>query len=552
MTSCCAPAAFFLMGIAALLCGCGSDLADETLVQVGDVAIGETDLREFEERLPDKLRPTEWNEQAMRSLLQSLVDRELMVREAQALGYDEDAELAGRLRRIYVQRLKEGLLADNLEAIAVEESQIEEAYRSDGWNRKWRVAHIATASREEAAEIISALRNGADFARLAEERSTAPDADHGGDVGRYLGPADLPAEMVAALMSLATGEVSEPLEGPRGFEVFKMLDQLEVPLADVRATVAERLQKQAAAQRHEEYLQQLERTFEVVYRPAAIAELARSAGSEVPAGQAQLDAPAVTYADQRAYTAGRAGNILVRKGLRGNALRDSAAVVSALRHWVLADTLLLLEAERRGQHEEDAFVEVMKRERRKLLVNQLRRKEVLDRVAVEDAELEEQYEKDKEEFQLPPAVAIIELLAATRREAAQLLRRAEAGDDLSELAKEHSVRPGADRSAGHYHLSEGEEQKWGKLFAVAWAAVEGELSGPHEVEGGFSIFRVEQRLPQRARTLAELTPVLRHRVKQVKNEVAFEEYITQLRERHADRVRWNDLRLAELVAERAN
>ena len=411
-----------------LLIACGGP-ADEPLVQVLDVAISEKELEEYVSKLPDGLRPDaaggEAPEEAVRRLLQSLVDRELMLAEARALGYGEEPEIKGRLGRIYVRRLREQVQAEALgDSVSVGEEEIEEAYQREGWNLKLRIAHISSATEAEAQEVARALGEGADFAELAKQRSAAPDAERGGDLGGFLGPGELPRELWTAVRGLAPGEVAGPLAAGRGFELLTVLDTASVPIEEAGPAVAAALKRREKAARRLAWLEELERRFEVAYHPEAVVAMARAARQDSGAG-AHQDEPALTWAGGREVSAREAGRILVGRRMKPPALEDSASVAWALRHWVIADTLAVLEGERRGLHETWGFTSAMELELKRLLVNRLRRREVLDKVgAPGEEELRERYDAIKGEFALPASAEVIEILV----ESAHVSRLAAAAD----------------------------------------------------------------------------------------------------------------------------
>ena len=533
-----------------LLIGCGGP-ADEPLVRVLNIAIGEVELAEFASRLPEGLRPAaaESREEAVRDLLRSLVDRELMLAEARALGYPERPEIARRLRKIYVKRLRDQVLPDALgHSIPVGEEEIEAAYRRDGWDAKLRIAHISCATKAEAEEVARALKEGADFAGLARQRSAAPDAERGGDLGRYLGAGELPRELWMAAHGVSPGEVAGPLAAGSGFELLKVLDAVPVPIEQAGPAVAAALKRRKAAILREAFLDTLERRFGVAYRPEAVVAMVRAAQRD-PGTEVHQDDPALVWAGDREISAQEAGRILVGKGMKSPALVDSASVARALRYRVIADTLAVLEAERRGLHGTDEFASAMELELKRLLLDRLRRLEVIDKVgAPGEEELRDRYEEAKGEFMLPASVEVKEILVESRAAAAALRRRIAAGADMEKLARDHSIRPGADGTGGHLHLKDGEGEKRERLFDLVREAEEGALLGPLEIEGGFAVVRVEKRLPRRPRAFEELTPILRHRVRQARNREAFERYVEGLRDRYRSGVEWRDERIRQVEA----
>lgn len=86
-----------------------------------------------------------------------------------------------------------------------------------------RVRQIVTATDAEAQAVLEQLRAGADFAALAREKSTAPEAANGGDLG-YFSQGEMPAEF-NVVFGLAKGGLSGVVKSPYGFHVFKLEDR---------------------------------------------------------------------------------------------------------------------------------------------------------------------------------------------------------------------------------------------------------------------------------------------------------------------------------------
>lgn len=79
-------------------------------------------------------------------------------------------------------------------------------------------------ARREARDVAERVRDGADFASLAQRVSDGSRALEGGDLG-WRGQAKLPSLFWEAANDLAAGEVAEPVRSGRGFHVLKLVDR---------------------------------------------------------------------------------------------------------------------------------------------------------------------------------------------------------------------------------------------------------------------------------------------------------------------------------------
>jgi len=98
-----------------------------------------------------------------------------------------------------------------------------------------RASHILVDTREEAEAIMAELNEGADFAQLAQERSTCPSADDGGDL-KWFGQGAMVAEFDEAVFALSVGEMSGIVETDFGYHIILLTDHQDAfspELADV-------------------------------------------------------------------------------------------------------------------------------------------------------------------------------------------------------------------------------------------------------------------------------------------------------------------------------
>jgi len=106
-------------------------------------------------------------------------------------------------------------------------------------------AAVAKA-RERAAEVVTRLRGGEDFAALAKEMSDDPgSASNGGDLGTF-GRGVMDPAFEEATFSAAVGAISDPVRTPFGFHVIEVteIDSSGVPqLEEVRDRVVSRLRR---------------------------------------------------------------------------------------------------------------------------------------------------------------------------------------------------------------------------------------------------------------------------------------------------------------------
>ena len=118
------------------------------------------------------------------------------------------------------------------------------------------------------------LRTGEDFAKLSSTLSRAPNAKAGGMIG-WIERGQLPPEFEAAVMGLAQGEVSQPVQSNAGWHVFQVIARRHPGEGDdeaVRSRIRDELEAAAAE----------------TTRRACLHDLAARVGVEVPCAGASF------------------------------------------------------------------------------------------------------------------------------------------------------------------------------------------------------------------------------------------------------------------------
>jgi peptidyl-prolyl cis-trans isomerase C len=88
--------------------------------------------------------------------------------------------------------------------------------------------HILVATEGEAKEIEAQLKNGADFATLAKEKSKDPGAADGGDLGYFTKDQMVP-EFAGVAFKLDKGQISDPVKTQFGWHIIKVEDKRMKP-----------------------------------------------------------------------------------------------------------------------------------------------------------------------------------------------------------------------------------------------------------------------------------------------------------------------------------
>jgi parvulin-like peptidyl-prolyl isomerase len=111
--------------------------------------------------------------------------------------------------------------------------RLEEERAQQGATTRVEVRQIVVSDPTKARRLLRELREGAEFEALAREHSLGPEAKNGGLLPPFA-PAELP-EAFDVAFKLRKGELSDVVESPHGFHIFRLERRIEEPPLDPEA-----------------------------------------------------------------------------------------------------------------------------------------------------------------------------------------------------------------------------------------------------------------------------------------------------------------------------
>jgi peptidyl-prolyl cis-trans isomerase C len=197
--------------------------SDPVLARANGVDIRQSDLALAEEDIGSAM-PQMGPEQKRDYLITYLADVIVL---AQAADQHQLANRGDVKQRIEFERhkaLMEALLQDAGKAAMTDDAMhkvYNEAIKQTPNEQEVRARHILVATEGEAKDIEAQLKSGADFAKLAKEKSKDPGAAEGGDLGYFTKDQMVP-EFAEAAFKLDKGQVSDPVKTQFGWHIIRV------------------------------------------------------------------------------------------------------------------------------------------------------------------------------------------------------------------------------------------------------------------------------------------------------------------------------------------
>ncbi|WP_050928937.1 peptidylprolyl isomerase [Aestuariivita boseongensis] len=198
--------------------------------------------------------PAQYQQLDPNVLLPGIIDQ-LVRQAALAQSFDGEPSLAARLaleneeRSLIAGEAVEIVMREAVTAEAVQETY-QALYANGTAGEEYNASHILVETQEEAQAIITELEGGADFATLAQEKSTGPSGPSGGELG-WFGPGRMVPDFEAAVIALDVGAISQPVQTQFGWHVIKLNDTRTVDapaLEEVRSDIELEIRQQAVSE----------------------------------------------------------------------------------------------------------------------------------------------------------------------------------------------------------------------------------------------------------------------------------------------------------------
>jgi len=194
---------------------------------------------------------------------------------------------------------------------------------------------------------------------------------------------------------------------------------------------------------------------------------------------------------------------------------------------MISEKLLIQEAKNIGLEKDKDVLEQIKKMSEQILVQAFLQKEILDKVQVNDEEVEEYYKENQDKFTEKEQVHLFNILVETEEKAQEILTELKTGKDFSEIAKENSIGPSASQGGDLGYLSKGTIIP--EIEDIVFALEVGELSQVVKTDFGFHVLKITDKKPERVKTLEEVKEDIRQTLLSDKQKEAFDNLIEELK-----------------------
>ena len=205
--------------------------SDPVVARANGVDIHESDLALAADEIGNNMPPQLGADQKRDYLITYLADVIVLSQAAEQQKLDDNPDVKRELAFERNKVLMEALLQHAGQAAVTDDALhkvYDEAVKQAPPEEEVHARHILVPTEDEAKAIETQLKNGADFATLAKEKSKDPGAADGGDLGYFTKDQMVP-EFSEAAFKLEKGQISDPVHTQFGWHIIKVEDKRVKP-----------------------------------------------------------------------------------------------------------------------------------------------------------------------------------------------------------------------------------------------------------------------------------------------------------------------------------
>jgi peptidyl-prolyl cis-trans isomerase C len=262
--------------------GSAKDSNGDYVAKVGDVKLTKEDVKVAWDSLPLMAKEAFQGPDGRTRFVDELARRESLYLEAKKRGLDQDKEVRMRLEEARKNALVGYLLKKAVEENApkLTDKAMRDyyfAHQNDFTSRdKIRVSQIVVKNQADAEKVLSRLKAGENFAKVASQVSIdKATAKSGGDMGYIDKKSKLAPQLVQTILMTNKGALGGPVTLPDGLHILKVTD-IKGAMAgygQVKDIVSQRMVAEKRKEAIDKLLDSVKKSYKVEINMAAVSQL---------------------------------------------------------------------------------------------------------------------------------------------------------------------------------------------------------------------------------------------------------------------------------------
>jgi peptidyl-prolyl cis-trans isomerase SurA len=392
--------------------------------------------------------------------------------------------------------------------------------------------------------VMQKLKNGEDFAKLAEEYSDDTGSKKkGGDLG-YFSRRMMVKPFDEAAFNLKPGEISDIVETNFGFHIIKLTDQKPYPSFNEDKEELQKIFKQTRYQdAYDSLIDHLKAEYGFTVNQATMDNVLQNADS------IRVGGPIRNYDElkgQPLFTYNKVDTVDVNTVIKRmnserqfmNRMIDADILNSAINK-VAGDSLLAVAAMHLDETDSE-FAALMNDYKNGIYVFKLQDDEVWSKINADSAKLYEYFQKTKDKYVWPDRINFSEIYSKSDSLIHVYYTELQNGADFDSLASRCTERPQLREKAGNYGLVAVDystlSSKANELLSTP-----GSYSEPFPYSGGYSIVKLIEKVPARPKTFEEAKAEVSGAYQDAESKKLEQNYLGSLKKRYDPQIYYDKL-----------
>lgn len=383
-------------------------------------------------------------------------------------------------------------------------------------------------------KIDNDLKNGASFDSLALEFSEdTGSAKNGGDLG-FFERRQMVQPFDEAVFKLKVGEISPIVKTRFGYHIIKLTGEKEYPPYEKEVEKLREIYKKSRYQYdYDQYIAKLKKEFNYSVNEDLVKLLTKDSDQITLNDDYKKNDNFNSHKDESIITTKNRSvsldsllTFMDKKSEYKGKKINAALLNGGIEKY--RDQLLLEEKAATIENTDPEFAKLMDDYRNGIYIFKLQEDEVWNKVKIDSTELKKLYEKTKEDYRAPAQVSFSEIFTYKKEKIDTCYKMLKNGEDFGVLAVKYTKRPGMKEKAGDHGLKNVDDSELSRK-ADSLSNV-GDFSKPFKVMKGWSIVKLNKKLPVRIKTYEEALPELSSTYQEMESKRLEEEYNNKLKE----------------------
>lgn len=552
-----------------LVVGCGQKASKEVILASFDKQVVtanelEKEISELPEWKQDKYK----DESGRSEYLTLMAESRMILGVAKERKLDKNQQILNEVKTFQEELMRDELNKREVDdKVKVSDLDVEKYYAENKANYvdpdRIVVTEVTLKDEEKAKEAMDKINAGEDFTELAKAidskgESFGPGQGNGGKTRPFSRDSYSSAkEFVDKAFALKPGEICKDIIiQPLGEDTFYMIvrqDEFmpskQKELSEVKDDAKRSVEKDMKETRKKSWIDQLkeEKKVEIFADKIPSDPEPKPEGEEKQAENKEKEDEAfkpvnpdivLAKVGKETITLNQINkNISEMPGWKHDRYKDQAGKKNYLNELV-EEKLLTLVAYDQKLNEESEIKRQAKEYTDQLMLKELVKVEVDDKVKIEDADLQKYYEENKEDYVEPEKVIVTEITLKSEDKAKEIMDRIKAGEDFTELAKEidakgESFGPGQGKEGKTIAFNRNSYSSAKEFSEKAFSLPIGEISDiivqPMGPDTFYMIIRKDEQIPSKQQEFSEVKDDIQREVEREKKRMRIEQWLEEMK-----------------------